>query len=163
MLSQRSLKPHLIKLEEMFSSSPIMEQDEYMRIHGTNIILLNKHRAVLLQLRDDKSTIPYPNMWALPGGHIQEPETPQECILREIREELGLELKYVSLFTEAERSYGKEHTYWAYVDISLKDITLSERQAVQWFTRNEIKKMQLIYEDNRIIEDFFTYGPFEIK
>jgi 8-oxo-dGTP diphosphatase len=131
------------------------------RIDGTNIILLNDQNAVLLQLRDNKPTIPYPNMWAIPGGHIDKGETPLECILREVKEELGIELSNAALFMAAERSYGREHTYWARANFRLEDIKLSEGQGVRWFSHDEIKNIQLIYEDNLILEDFFQQKPFE--
>jgi 8-oxo-dGTP diphosphatase len=134
-----------------------------MKINGTNIILLNEQEEVLLHLRDDKPDIPYPNRWGLPGGHIDEPETPDECILREIKEELGLELQQVRLFVAAERSYGTEHTYWVRAHFRVEDITLTEGQGVQWFPYLEIQQMPLIYEDNRILDDFFTQRPFEEK
>ena len=38
---------------------------------------------ILTILRDDKETIPYPNMWDLPGGGREGNETPFECVARE--------------------------------------------------------------------------------
>ncbi|HEY1349852.1 MAG TPA: NUDIX domain-containing protein [Ktedonobacteraceae bacterium] len=131
-----------------------------MNVNGTNIIFLNERQEVLLHLRDDKPDIPYPNRWGLPGGHIDEGETPEACILREMREELGLSLHNVALFTVADRSYGREHTYWARADFRPEDITLGEGQEIRWFSYPEIQGMALIYEDNRIIDDFFTHRPF---
>jgi 8-oxo-dGTP diphosphatase len=131
------------------------------KIDGTNIILLDEENRVLLQLRDDIPTIPYPNMWALPGGHIDAGETPLACILREVKEELGVELNEVTLFVAAERSYGTEHTYWARAHLRVEDITLSEGQRVQWFHCDETRGMTLIYEDNRIVEEFFQLRPFD--
>lgn len=130
------------------------------RIDGTNIILLNDQNAILLQLRDNKPTIPFPNMWAIPGGHVDKGETPLACILREVKEELGVELEEAALFIAAERSYGREHTYWARAYFRIEDIVLSEGQGVQWFTHEEIKGIQLIYEDNIIVDDFFQQKPF---
>jgi 8-oxo-dGTP diphosphatase len=131
------------------------------RIDGTNIIFLNDQNEVLLQLRDNKPNIPYPNMWAIPGGHVDQGETPLACILREVKEELGIELNKAALFIAAERSYGREHTYWARASFRLEDVKLSEGQCVRWFNYNEIKNIQLIYEDNAIIDKFFQQRPFE--
>lgn len=132
-----------------------------MKINGTNIILLNDEQQVLLHLRDDKPEIPYPNMWGLPGGHIDEQEMPEECIHREMKEELGLELSSVQLFLAAERFYGTEHTYWAKAHFAPETIVLSEGQEIRWFSYHDIQNMQLIYEDNVIIDDFFERRPFE--
>ena len=47
---------------------------------------------ILTILRDDKETIPYPNMWDLPGGGREGNETPFECVAREVYEELSIQL-----------------------------------------------------------------------
>ena len=49
-------------------------------------------RQILTILRDDKETIPYPNMWDLPGGGREGNETPFECVAREVYEELSIQL-----------------------------------------------------------------------
>lgn len=48
---------------------------------------------ILTILRDDKPTIPWPDMWELPGGGREGEETPFECVQREVFEELGLKLE----------------------------------------------------------------------
>lgn len=48
--------------------------------------------SVLTILRDDKPSIPWPNMWELPGGGREGDETPFECVAREVYEELGIHL-----------------------------------------------------------------------
>ena len=47
---------------------------------------------VLTILRDDKPSIPWPNMWELPGGGREGDETPFECAAREVYEELKIQL-----------------------------------------------------------------------
>lgn len=47
---------------------------------------------LLTILRDDKSNIPYPNVWELPGGGREGDESPFECAAREVYEELGIHL-----------------------------------------------------------------------
>ena len=47
---------------------------------------------LLTILRDDKSNIPYPNTWELPGGGREGDESPVECVAREVYEELGIHL-----------------------------------------------------------------------
>ena len=47
---------------------------------------------VLTILRDDKASIPWPNMWELPGGGCEGDESPFECAAREVYEELGIHL-----------------------------------------------------------------------
>ncbi|RRN47429.1 NUDIX domain-containing protein [Streptococcus halitosis] len=47
---------------------------------------------LLTILRDNKSNIPYPNTWELPGGGREGDESPFECAAREVYEELGIHL-----------------------------------------------------------------------
>src|SRR5437870_413627 len=120
----------------------------------TSIILVNDSNQVLLHLRDDKPTILYPNMWGLPGGHIEDGETPEQCIIREMKEELDIELKTVQLVVAAQRSFGFEYTFWSNANFQVEDIHLTEGQAIRWFTFDEIRAMELAYDGNAIFEDF---------
>ena len=47
---------------------------------------------LLTILHDDKANIPWPNMWELPGGGREGDESPFECAVREVYEELGIHL-----------------------------------------------------------------------
>ena len=59
------------------------------------IILENDKGEFLLALRDNKPGIPFPNHWDLIGGHVEDGETPEEALVREVKEELDIELKGV--------------------------------------------------------------------
>jgi len=65
---------------------------------GTSIIFINNADQILLFKRDDKDGIPFPGYWDVLGGHVEEGETPEECIIREMDEEIGLELENPRLF-----------------------------------------------------------------
>lgn len=69
---------------------------------GCKIALLCDDKLLTI-LRDDISTIPWPNMWELPGGGREGEETPFECVQREVFEELGLKLE------EADILWAKEY------------------------------------------------------
>lgn len=63
-----------------------------MEFSGCKIALLYDDKLLTI-LRDDISTIPWPNMWELPGGGREGEDTPFECVQREVFEELGLKLE----------------------------------------------------------------------
>ena len=69
---------------------------------GCKIALLCDDKLLTI-LRDDISTIPWPDMWELPGGGREGEETPFECAQREVFEELGLKLE------EADILWAKEY------------------------------------------------------
>ena len=63
-----------------------------LEFSGCKIALLCDDKLLTI-LRDDKASIPYPNMWELPGGGREGEETPFECVQREVFEELSLKLE----------------------------------------------------------------------
>lgn len=65
--------------------------DSRIDFTGCKIALICDGR-ILTILRDDKPTIPWPNLWELPGGGREGNETPFECVAREVYEELGIHL-----------------------------------------------------------------------
>ena len=67
-----------------------------MEFSGCKIALLCDDKLLTI-LRDDKASIPYPNMWELPGGGREGEETPFECVQREVFEELSLKLEEAAI------------------------------------------------------------------
>ena len=63
-----------------------------LEFSGCKIALICDDKLLTI-LRDNISTIPWPNMWELPGGGREGEETPFECVQREVFEELGLKLE----------------------------------------------------------------------
>lgn len=61
------------------------------RFTGAKIVLLHEAR-LLTYLRDDHAHIPFPAHWDLPGGGREGDESADECVLRELSEEFGLNL-----------------------------------------------------------------------
>ena len=64
---------------------------ELIDFTGSKIALFCGDKLLTI-LRDDKPTIPWPNMWELPGGGREGDESPFECAAREVYEELGIAL-----------------------------------------------------------------------
>lgn len=67
---------------------------------GAKIVLLIGGRVLTL-LRDDTPTIAYPGWWDMPGGGREGRESPEACVLRETREEVGLVLDASALVWRA--------------------------------------------------------------
>ncbi|QQS22099.1 NUDIX hydrolase [Candidatus Saccharibacteria bacterium] len=59
---------------------------------GVKIALINNGKLLMIQ-RDDKPGLRYAGLWDFPGGAREENETPAECVIREVDEELGITLK----------------------------------------------------------------------
>ena len=131
------------------------QQEQTMKRRGASIIFVNDKKQVLLFLRDDKPNIPYSNMWDVLGGHVESDETPEQCIIREMKEEIGLDLDHFELFRSFEFDDRIEYTFWKHASLCIADIILTEGQCLKWFTRKEAKETELAYGFNLIIEAFF--------
>jgi 8-oxo-dGTP diphosphatase len=66
-------------------------------------IIFDKMGRILLAQRREED--PLPMKWEFPGGKIKEGESPEECLLREIHEELGLEVIIERPFHVVNHSY----------------------------------------------------------
>ncbi len=126
-----------------------------MTIQGTSIIFINRRHQVLLLLRDDDPTIPYPNRWDLPGGHVEAGETPEACIIREMKEEIDLDLDDFTLFAITAMTDRTEFTFWQSADLDIGRINLTEGQRLRWFTRDEARATPLAFGFNPIVEAFY--------
>jgi 8-oxo-dGTP diphosphatase len=131
-----------------------------MKRQGSSILFVNASRQILLFLRDDLPHIPYPNTWDVPGGHVEEGETAAQCIVREMKEEMGLDLEGFELFSVKEFSDRLEYTFWKHADLNIEDIVLQEGQRLQWFTEQEARATELAYGFNEIVADFYAKAPF---
>ncbi len=125
---------------------------------GASIIFINSKREVLLLLRDKKKDIPYPNHWDVLGGNVEEDEAPKECILREMKEEIELNLRNPELFKVYDMEDRTEYTFWQKKDLDISQIRLHEGQRLQWFSENDVKKMkkkEIAFGFKTILLDFF--------
>ena len=55
------------------------------------------HNGKLLVTRR-KPDVPYPLLWEFPGGKVEPDEDPSDCIVREIREELAIEIEVAGIY-----------------------------------------------------------------
>jgi len=131
-----------------------------MKRKGCSIIFINDKEQVLLFLRDDIPEIPFPNMWDVPGGHLEPGETPEKCIVREMREEMDLQLENFKFFSVQEFDDRIEYTFWKKKNLDISQITLCEGQRLAWFSKEDVEKTELSLGFNQILEAFFREAPF---
>ena len=125
---------------------------------GTSVIIFDSDKRVLLYLRDDKPTIPFPDRWDLIGGEVETEETPDMCIARELREELGYDRKEPQLFEIYKFDDRIEYTYCIADTIDVSTTRLYEGQYLRWFSRDEVMQMSdemFAFGFKRVLEDFY--------
>ena len=97
----------------------------------------------------------YKDGWEIPGGKIEAGESPQECIVREIREELASEVKAVRQVGVVDYDYPNFHLTMHCILCSLVsgELTLLEHEAAKWLNKETLMSVDWLPADRLILSE----------
>lgn len=97
----------------------------------------------------------YKGQWEFPGGKIESHETPQQALIREIKEELDTDIEVGDLIRTIEYDYPAFHLTMAcfWCKIIGGPPVLKEAQDARWLTKNMLYNIQWLPADLTIIEE----------
>lgn len=123
---------------------------------AAGLLLIKGDGSFLLQHRDNKPNIRFPGYWGFFGGGIGNDESPEAAMLRESKEELGIDVRDYQLALE--QDFGDNHNpighKWIFM-APFEDqdpIELHEGQGMDWFRVEDLATLKIIEHDKIAIE-----------
>ncbi len=126
---------------------------------GVPAIIINAKGEILLGKRSDDHVF-YPSLWGLPGGFVEYGETLEQAVKREVREELGVEVRVVKTAKSFYENLPNKECSVHSIDVPHyckitrgKPEARDETSEVKWFKSGEIKRMRLAYSHKKILRE----------
>jgi len=120
-------------------------------------VIMNNNR-VLITRRAPKEN--FAGEWEFPGGKIEDNETPQECLVRELKEELNIGVSIDRFCTEVTHDYSNISINLVayYCTIIEGEIQVSVHDKYKWVQINDLLKYNLLPADiliaKKVISDY---------
>ena len=96
----------------------------------------------------------YKDWWEFPGGKIEPGESPEECVVREIREELSATVAVERKICTVEWNYLKFHLSMDcfLCRVAEGELKLLEHEAARWLSRDEADSVHWLPSDVEVLE-----------
>ena len=92
--------------------------------------------------------------WEFPGGKLEPGELPEEALVREIREELEVDIEVVEYLDTVEYDYPEFHLSMACFVCQLKsgELVLKEHEAARWLSKEMLRSVEWLPADVEVLE-----------
>lgn len=125
-------------------------------------VILDRDKVLCVQRAESMSL---PLKWEFPGGKIEKNETPEQCLYREIKEELGVTIEILEKLSKSYYDYGSfEIILIPYLCKYLGDeIILSEHKEFQWLPFSELTMLEWAPADIQIVKEIVSKISCPVK
>ena len=97
----------------------------------------------------------YKDGWEFPGGKVEPHETPEQALIREIKEELLADIKVGKKLITVEHDYPDFHLsmdcFWAEL-VNDEDPVLTEHEAARWLAKDALNEVDWLPADVKVVE-----------
>ncbi len=124
-------------------------------------IIVNEEGQVLLARRLEGD--PQGARWEFPGGKLRRGESPQECLKRELQEELGIEAEVEDFFHSVKQELGDRSILLLAYFCKWKqgEIALRAHSAWKWLDLGDLMEMDLLEADRVVAAKLLTQWKAE--
>ena len=108
--------------------------------------IIEKNGKILIAKRKE-------GKWEFPGGKVEEGENMEECLKRELKEELGIDVKVKKKFCVVEHEYdfGKIRLHVFIAECNEEPVA-KEHLAIKWVSMEELQKYDFMDADKKVID-----------
>jgi|SRR3989344_5030443 len=93
---------------------------------------------------------PFKGMWSIVGGKVEEDETIEDCVRREIKEELGLEIENLKFLASVPDGVNQGNLFIGKIKGSL-NVNKNEILETKFFTMKEVKKIDMAFNHKELL------------
>src|SRR5699024_3738030 len=125
-------------------------------IHDVGAVIIDNHKILCAQ-RGPSKTLPY--KWEFPGGKIEQGESPEDALIREIDEELQCRVEVGDRIehTVYEHDFGVVHLTTYFCELLEGTPINTEHHALEWFSQKNLNKLDWAPADKPAIEKLIRY------
>lgn len=114
--------------------------------------IIKENGKILICQRGENTTLA--NLWEFPGGKQEINETAEQCVIRECKEELDIDIKVENIFLKTNYKYLNVEIFFTFFSAKIEDgkINLKEHQDFKWVFPNELEKYKFCPADIEVVQ-----------
>lgn len=120
-------------------------------------VIKNQKGEILCTLRDQGKYDYVSFKWEFPGGKIEEGETKEQALTRELREELEIEVKIENFFYQVEHDYPDFHLSMTVFECELisKEMKMNVHKGLKWLAPQDMLQLDWAKADLPVAEKIY--------
>ena len=125
-------------------------------------VIFNSNDQLLITRRSKGK---YKDKWEFPGGKVEDNESNQDCLHRELSEELDVKIKILYKFTEFDYQYPDQDVHLISYICSMNDqkIKLVDHDLYEWINITDINFFDFLSADDEILNKLKNNSDFILK
>ena len=122
------------------------------QITVTAAIIVNDNNELLICRRADGSSMG--GLWEFPGGKLEPGETLEECIVRECKEELSVDIAVIGIFKKTQYRYPDKLIDFTFFNAYIVNgcICMNVHKEIKWIPVSEIRNYEFCPADAEILD-----------
>jgi len=145
---------------KMFNLPLVEAKQNHTLLPASSALPIKSSGEILLQHRDNKSTIIDSNLWSTFGGRSENGESPEIALMRELQEELEYQPKTHASFVSFSKGIQIGHFFITDIETSIDKLVLHEGQDMGFFSISQALKLDLAPTVRIVLKMLLRYKTY---